>query len=103
MKDFGEIDIVINATPLGTKGENQFKTPVNEKIFATAKKSTIVYDLVYNPDKTLFLKNAQKYGLNTQNGLDMLVLQGARAFEIWTGQHANVEKMKSAAACELNK
>ena len=96
LKDISTADIIINATPLGTKGENQDKMPVSEEIFSTAKKTTIAYDLVYNPAKTLFLKSAEKYGLKAINGLDMLVLQGAKAFEIWTGKQPNIDKMKSS-------
>ncbi len=94
-------DILINATPLGTKGINEEKSPVDGNIFASAQKSMIVYDLVYNPLETIFLKAGKNCGLKTTNGLDMLILQGAKAFEIWTGTYPNVEKMKIAATNEL--
>lgn len=94
-------DILINATPLGTKGINEDKSPVDGNIFASAQKSMIVYDLVYNPSETIFLKAGKNCGLKTTNGLDMLILQGAKAFEIWTGIYPNVEKMKIAATNEL--
>ena len=92
---------MINATPLGTKGENENKSPVIEEIFSTAKKSTIAYDLVYNPAKTLFLQNAEKYKLLGINGLDMLIFQGAKAFEIWTDKTPDVEKMRVSARNEI--
>lgn len=96
-----DTDILINATPLGTKGENENKSPVREEIFSTAKKSIIAYDLVYNPAKTLFLQNAEKYKLSGINGLDMLIFQGAKAFEIWTDKTPDVEKMRVSARNEI--
>ena len=97
ISDLSDVDILINATPLGTKGENQRKTPVKKEIFGTSKKSMIVYDLVYNPSETLFIKNAKEYGLYAINGLDMLILQGAKAFEIWTGEIPDIRTMKAIA------
>jgi shikimate 5-dehydrogenase len=45
-----------------------------------------VYDLVYNPMETLFVRQARAAGLRAQTGLGMLVEQAALAFEIWTGR-----------------
>ncbi len=95
-------DILINATPLGTKGENENRCPVAVEVLKTAKKELFVYDLVYNPAKTKLLFEAEKLGLNYINGLDMLILQGARAFEIWTGEKPSVEKMQTEAVRVLN-
>ena len=94
-------DILVNATPLGTKGENENMSPVNGNIFLSAKKSMIVYDLVYNPQETELLKIAKEQGLYTINGLDMLLLQGAKAFEIWTGVLPEISVMRTAALKEL--
>ena len=60
-----------------------------------------VYDIVYNPLKTEFIKLANKNGYKTITGLDMLVYQGAKAFEIWTGQKAKPDVMKIATLEEL--
>ncbi len=46
---------------------------------------TIVYDVIYNPDRTLFLKEAIKSKIRVINGWPMLTEQGAKAFKIWTG------------------
>ena len=52
---------------------------------------------MYNPIKTELINKAIKYNKQYKTGIDMLVYQGAKAFEIWTGQKPNVDKMKIAA------
>ena len=61
-----------------------------------------VVDIVYNPVETRLLKEAAKAGAATVNGLDMLVWQGALAFEKWTGQKAPIEVMRKEALRALN-
>jgi shikimate 5-dehydrogenase len=56
----------------------------------------LVYDLIYNPCETKLLKMAKKRGARVSNGLGMLLYQGARSFEIWTGKKAPVETMRRA-------
>jgi len=60
--------------------------------------------LVYGPGsrKTLFLKLAQAKGYKTQDGLAMLLHQGARAFEIWTAHAAPLAQMKKALLNKKN-
>jgi 3-dehydroquinate dehydratase/shikimate dehydrogenase len=86
------MDIVINATPLGTKGENEDKTiAVAEQL----KGVTLAYDLVYNPNVTRFMREASEAGVpHVLSGLDMLAEQGAQQFKIWTGQTAPLDEMK---------
>lgn len=91
------IDIIVNTTPLGTIGENVNKSSIAAEALATLPKHALVYDLVYNPQETLFIKNAKDLGLQTIGGLDMLVLQGWRAFEIWSGKTPSFDIMKQAA------
>ena len=55
----------------------------------------IVSDVVYNPRKTHLLEVAEKKGCRTLNGLGMMLWQGARAFEIWTGKQMPVDYIKS--------
>ena len=43
----------------------------------------LCYDLLYNPDETLFMKNAKAQGATTKNGLEMLLLQAFAGYEIW--------------------
>ena len=56
-----------------------------------------VCDIVYRPPRTRLLKDAEAAGLKTQNGLPMLIHQGAEAFRLWTGHDAPVEVMRQAA------
>jgi len=85
-----EYDILVNATPVGMH-PNTGKSPVED-----FKECEFVYDLIYNPSKTEFLKKAEQKGINHDNGLWMLVLQAARAFEIWTNHYPD-EKMLDEA------
>ena len=57
-----------------------------------------VVDIVYNPQKTRLLMEAEKAGAKTINGLEMLIWQGALAFEKWTGQKAPLNTMRKAAS-----
>lgn len=73
--------LIINATPVG-KYPDDNKCPNFPYRFLT--KEHLCYDLVYNPEDTLFMKNAAKYGAATKNGLEMLLLQAFSSYEIWT-------------------
>ena len=56
-----------------------------------------VCDIVYRPQRTRLLRDAEAMGLRTQNGLPMLIHQGAEAFRLWTGRDAPAEVMRRAA------
>jgi shikimate dehydrogenase len=56
-----------------------------------------VVDIIYNPFKTRLLLEAERAGARTISGIDMLVWQGALAFEIWTGRKAPVNVMRKEA------
>lgn len=86
-------DVLINATSVGMK-PNQKESPVPAKLL---KRGLVVFDIVYNPPKTKLLKEAEAAGAKTISGIDMLVWQGALAFEMWTGQKAPIELMKKEA------
>lgn len=58
------------------------------------RKDLVVYDVIYNPRKTKLLKQAEKKGCQIINGLDMLLYQGAKAFNLWTNQDMPIEKVK---------
>ena len=73
--------LIINATPVG-KYPYDNKCPDFPYRFLT--KEHLCYDLIYNPEETLFMKNAAKYGAATKNGLEMLLLQAFSSYEIWT-------------------
>ena len=88
-----EVDLVINATSLGLKPEDAL--PLDEKQFSL-KQAGAVYDMIYRPAETKLLAAAKAAGCRTANGIGMLVHQGAKAFEIWTGQPAPVAVMRRA-------
>ncbi len=76
-------DCIVNTTSVGM-GAQVNQNILNVRAFAHSK--TIVYDLIYNPAETLFLKIARLANLQTINGLPMLVYQAEEAFKIWTGR-----------------
>jgi shikimate dehydrogenase len=63
----------------------------------------LVYDLIYRPRPTRLLRQAAAVGCRTQDGLEMLVQQGAAAFAIWTGREAPVEVMRNACLDALSR
>ncbi len=72
--------IVVNATPLGTFPKVDTCPDIPYQFIT---KDHVLYDLVYNPEETLFLKKGKAQGAKTKNGLEMLHLQALRAWEIW--------------------
>ena len=68
-------------------------TPLPEPAGGLLGPHLLVYDLVYNPARTPLLRAAGGGGARTQEGLPMLIYQGALAFERWTGRPAPVEVM----------
>jgi shikimate dehydrogenase len=87
------VDLVINATSLGLKPDDA--SPLDETQFSL-KQIAAVYDMIYRPAETALLKSAKIAGCRTANGLGMLLHQGAKAFEIWTGQPAPRDVMRRA-------
>lgn len=83
-KEIEEIDVLINTTPLGM-GLLREKSPIDLQN-SNAKSELAVVDLIYNPLETVLLKDAKEQGYKAINGLDMLIYQGLKSFEIWTGQ-----------------
>lgn len=97
LKDLSDVKMLVNSTPIGMRGKAMGTSPIEESVIKTLPENASVYDIVYNPLKTEFLRLAQKNGYKTISGLDMFVHQGAKAFEIWTGQKAKPDVMKIAA------
>lgn len=83
-------DLIINGTPLGMY-PNVNSCVLGEEIIA---KSKAVFDAVYNPEETLFIKYAKKAGLKYSNGLPMLVWQAAVSEEIWFDADFTFEDIK---------
>jgi shikimate dehydrogenase len=75
-------DLIVNTTPLGMV-PNIETSPLPEN--TTLSQNTMVYDLVYNPRETKFVRDALSQGLSATTGLGMLIEQAALAFKLWTG------------------
>ena len=72
----------------------EYSTPLTSN---DIPKDVLLYDLVYNPIETPLIKEAKKSGAAIIGGLPMLIHQGAKAFEMWTGREAPFEIMYKAA------
>jgi shikimate dehydrogenase len=90
-------DFIINCTSVGMHGRD---VPYNIDKF---KKGAAAYDLIYNPAKTPFLKNAGEKGAKIINGLDMLIYQGIESFFLWTGKRPAYDMVKKAVEAFLRK
>ena len=91
-----EADAVINATPVG-----MYPHVDNAPFDLGRLRVRVVFDMVYYPLGTRFLNDARRRGLTTISGLEMLVAQGARQFEIWTGLAAPRALMEQAVRAAL--
>lgn len=96
--DLKGFDIVVNATPLGTRGEHE-NASISDVLPLDGVK--LVYDLIYNPAETKLLKAAGAAGADTLGGLAMLLGQAAEQFRIWTGRRPPIETMERAALDRL--
>lgn len=92
-KALNKADILINTTSVGMSPDIE-ETPITTDLI---KPPVIVFDIVYNPIKTRLLGEAEAAGAETISGIDMLVWQGALAFEKWTGLKAPVKVMREEA------
>lgn len=97
IRDLSDIDLLVNTTPIGMLGRAADFTPVEENELRTLKQGAVVYDVIYNPKKTILLNLAQKYGYRTINGVDMFIHQALAAEQIWTGRTPDFKDMKIAA------
>lgn len=97
IRDLSDIDLLVNTTPIGMLGRAADFTPVEENELRTLKQGAVVYDVIYNPKKTILLKLAQKNGYRTINGVDMFIHQALAAEQIWTGRTPDFKDMKIAA------
>jgi 3-dehydroquinate dehydratase/shikimate dehydrogenase len=92
---FDNFDLVVNTTPLGTRGASESETPA---VASQLRGARSAYDLVYNPGETRFMREARAAGCELiLGGLPMLVAQAAAQFKLWTGRDAPLEVMREAA------
>ncbi len=85
-----DCSVIINCTPVGMH-PNMNDTPFDGAWF---DKRMVIFDTVYNPEQTLFIKLAREAGCQTVTGIDMFVLQAARQFELFTGTKADVDVLR---------
>ena len=85
LKEFREVQILINVSSLGMKGQKDLKFD-----FSIFNKKINVVDIVYNPENTKFLRDARRYGHKTFSGLDMFVYQAQKAFYIWNKKRPKI-------------
>ena len=80
-----ETDLIINTTPVGmSNSTNIDELPFGQGFWDSINSKTIVYDLIYNPSPTPFLKFCDKKGCMTIDGTQMLIAQGAKSLSFWT-------------------
>ena len=80
-----ETDLIINTTPVGMSNTaNNDELPFGQGFWDSINSKTIVYDLIYNPSPTPFLKFCDKKGCMTIDGTQMLIAQGAKSLSFWT-------------------
>lgn len=87
--------LLVNATPVGMYPKVD-ETPVTAAQMAHLPAGAIVYDLIYTPNPTLFLKIARDCGALAIDGLEMLVQQGAAALQIWLQQPVPADVMRQS-------
>lgn len=86
-----DVDLLINATSVGLQESDSLH--LDSKLFSSR---LFVYDTIYRPAQTELLRAASEAGAKVANGLSMLLHQGAKSFEIWTGRKAPLAVMRRA-------
>jgi 3-dehydroquinate dehydratase/shikimate dehydrogenase len=91
-------DLLVNATPVGTHPDTEQSAFPESSYDGSA-----AYDLVYNPARTRFLREASAHGCRTIGGIEMLVAQAGRQIELWTGLRPDPGPMRGAAEWALSR
>lgn len=78
-----EYNVIVNCTPCGMYPHVDECPDLPYEAMDT---HTILYDLIYNPDETLFMKRGAEQGASSKNGLEMLLLQAFASWEFWNGK-----------------
>jgi shikimate dehydrogenase len=79
-KVLADFNLIINTTPLGMSPHTNACPPIDYEMLET---SHFIYDLIYNPARTLFLQKAEMHGCTIKNGLEMLHIQADKSWKIW--------------------
>jgi shikimate dehydrogenase len=88
----GNIDLIVNATPLGLNPSDH--SPIPARLLAP---HLMIFDTIYVDERTPFVSAGMQAGARTANGLSMLIHQGALAFELWFNRPAPIEAMRRIA------
>ena len=99
-KALAEAELIVNTTPLGMTPKVEAAPPVD---WSMVKPEAFVYDIIYTPAETRFLREAREHGCTIQNGEVMLAGQGAAALALWTGIEPDTGCMCQALRNELSK
>ncbi len=94
-----DCDILVNATPLGMEGIG--KDFEDLSFMSKLKNGALVYDLIYNPEETTFLRAAKTHGFDTLNGMGMLIYQGLLADEIFLDRTLDFAPIKDKIEIKL--
>jgi shikimate dehydrogenase len=92
-----DADIVVNATSVGMPPLHDITVIETRHL----RPEHVIYDIVYNPMETKFLREAKERGCRVIPGYEMLLLQGVAQFELWTGKPAPVDLMRTILKAEL--
>ena len=88
-----ESGLMVNCTPLGMSPHENSSPWEDESYF---RDDQVVYDLVYNPLETRFLRTAASRGARCINGLEMLIQQASASYRLWTGRQMPVDAVRTA-------
>ena len=99
LEDISGADLVVNATSIGMK-DSQVDIPCSVDLLHP---SQLIVDLIYHPLETRWISLAKQKGIDSHNGVSMLLFQAAEAFTLWTGEEAPIPIMQEAITQELEK
>jgi shikimate dehydrogenase len=98
-KVLAQSKLIVNTTPLGMTPKIE-ESPIREQ--NAFKQGQILVDLVYNPPETKLMQMAKLHGVKTIGGIEMLLHQGARSFELWTNREMPLDSVRQALHAHLS-
>ena len=87
------VDVVVNCTSVGF-GDQEMESPLSKEQIANLKKSTIVFDIIYQPLKTKLLEITDNSGIATLNGLEMNLEQAVLAYQYAVKSNKNLDEIR---------